>query len=249
MKYFGLSDKGTKRKNNQDSYVIATSCAGDIFAIVADGIGGNLGGDIASRLAIAYFSKHFSEHEGFQSEREVVEWLEENIYACNTEIFSIGKKYPKLQGMGTTFCGVLVTSIGTWIINIGDSRTYAYYRDGRFKQLTQDHNWITEMMMRNRLTYEQAMQSKHKNVLTNALGVWQSVRSDIYRFQDEVDGFLICSDGLHGYVDDQTIQAIVTSRKLDTVRKAKQLIQTSLNVGGYDNVTVILLDFEGDFYE
>lgn len=87
MKYYGITDKGLVRKNNQDSYVIATNEANDIFAIVADGIGGNFGGDIASRMTVRFFSKVFSETEQFTSEEEARKWITSAINACNLQIF------------------------------------------------------------------------------------------------------------------------------------------------------------------
>ncbi len=132
MKYYGITDKGLVRKNNQDSYVIATNEANDIFAIVADGIGGNFGGDIASRMTVRFFSKVFSETEQFTSEEEARKWITSAINACNLQIFEYGQTHENLKGMGTTFCGVMITSFGKMIVNIGDSRAYALYDHSRF---------------------------------------------------------------------------------------------------------------------
>ena len=90
MKYYGVTDRGLVRKNNQDSYVIATNRGGDIFAIVADGIGGNLGGDIASRMAVSYFSKVFSETDSFTSETKTKEWITRHVTCANQQIFEYG---------------------------------------------------------------------------------------------------------------------------------------------------------------
>ena len=87
MKYYGITDRGLIRKNNQDSYVIASNEARDVFAIVADGIGGNLGGDIASRMAVSHFSKAFSETGSFRSESQVKSWVEKQVEKANTEIY------------------------------------------------------------------------------------------------------------------------------------------------------------------
>ena len=102
MKYYGITDKGLVRKSNQDSYVIATNVAGEVFAIVADGIGGNLGGDIASRMAVAHFSRVFSETEQFRDADEVKLWLNREVKICNSAIFDYGKQHADLNCMCTT---------------------------------------------------------------------------------------------------------------------------------------------------
>ena len=87
MKYYGMTDKGKMRKTNQDSYVIACHEAGDVFALVCDGIGGNLGGDVASRMAVNYFSVSFSENKGFQSINEIKAWIRDGVSAVNDTLW------------------------------------------------------------------------------------------------------------------------------------------------------------------
>ena len=165
MKYYGITDKGLVRKNNQDSYVIATNEANDIFAIVADGIGGNFGGDIASRMTVRFFSKVFSETEQFTSEEEARKWITSAINACNLQIFEYGQTHENLKGMGTTFCGVMITSFGKMIVNIGDSRAYALYDHSRLTQLTTDHSLVNDMLIHGELTPEEAKTYPKKNIL------------------------------------------------------------------------------------
>lgn len=246
MKYYGITDKGLIRKDNQDSYVIASDVAGDIFAIVADGIGGNRGGDIASQLTVAYFSKVFSELRGFQDEKQVIEWINQNITNANDLIFRYGRSHTALKGMGTTFCGALLTSVGRFVVNIGDSRCYAWYSDGRMRQLTNDHTLVNDMLSHGELTMEEAKKFPRKNVLTNALGVWSSVHCDIEPVKEEMAGMLLCSDGLHSYVGRDQIRQILLDADIDPSLRARKLLKSALDAGGYDNVTVILLDFGGD---
>ncbi len=249
MKYYGITDKGLVRKSNQDSYVIAANSANDFFAIVADGIGGNLGGDIASRMAVRFFSKAFSETEQFTDPEIAKRWIESAVNACNSQIYEYGLKNPKFKGMGTTFCGVMFTSFGKLIVNIGDSRAYGWFPDGRFKLLTNDHSLVNDMLQHGELTPEEAKNYPRKNVLTNALGVWQNVRSDIDLHQEEISGLLLCSDGLHGYVEEEVIQNIILSKQSDPSLRCRKLLKAALDTGGYDNVTIIVIDLEGDNYE
>ncbi|MBR4455352.1 MAG: Stp1/IreP family PP2C-type Ser/Thr phosphatase [Solobacterium sp.] len=246
MRYFGLTDRGKMRKNNQDSYVIASNQAGDVFAIVCDGIGGGKGGDIASRLAVTHFSIAFAHNQGFETEAQVRRWLDIEIPAANEEIYRMGKRTAELKGMGTTFTGVLVTSCGRFIVNIGDSRTYAYYPDGSFVQLTVDHTLVNDMVRHGELTKEEAKNYPRKNVLTNALGVWEKSRYDVDLFEGKANGFLICSDGLHGYVEEEVIRKIVLNREIDPAIRVRRLYSAAMRAGGYDNITAILIDLEGD---
>ena len=246
MKYYGITDRGLIRKNNQDSYVIASNEARDVFAIVADGIGGNLGGDIASRMAVSHFSKAFSETGSFRSESQVKAWVEKQVEKANTEIYQYGQKRPALKGMGTTLCGALITRHAVYIVNIGDSRAYAWWNDGRMSQLTMDHTLLNDMLMHGELTLKEAENFPRKNVLTNALGVWESVRCDINVHQEQIDGLLLCSDGLHGYVSEEHIMGIVMNHDMDPTLRGRKLLKAALDAGGYDNITIVLIDLEGE---
>ncbi len=245
MKYYGMTDKGKIRKTNQDSYVIAYNQAGDIFAIVCDGIGGNLGGDVASRMAVNYFSVAFSETNGFASAKEAKAFIQDAIKNANEQIYSLGQERPDLRGMGTTFCGAMITSVGRFIVNVGDSRAYSFQKNGDFRQMTMDHTLVNDMIMHGQLTREEAKTYPKKNVLTNALGVWATVRSDIDTHLEDMDGILLCSDGLHSYVPEATIRSIVLSQEFDPALRSRKLVKASLDAGGFDNVTVILIDLEG----
>lgn len=245
MKYYGSTDIGKLRKINQDSYVIATNVVGDVFAIVCDGIGGGKAGDVASSMAVSHFSVAFAKNTGFIDAQDVKAWLRKEIAQANSEILSRGNSFQELKGMGTTLCGVMITSCGKFVVNIGDSRVYSFnYETKEFKQLTMDHNLANDMLLHGEITKEEAKEYPKKNVLTNALGVWESVRSDIDTHQEELDGFLICSDGLHGYVKQEDIEEVIFDDHYEPSRKVRKLIKKALDAGGYDNITVILMDVE-----
>jgi protein phosphatase len=244
MKYYGMTDKGRMRRSNQDSYIIAHNGAGDLFALVCDGIGGNLGGDVASRMAVNYFSVAFAENNGFKEPDDARAWLRSGVKEVNRQIYEAGQKNKKLHGMGTTLCGAMLTSVGRFVVNVGDSRCYSFKNNGEFRQLTVDHSLVNDMIMHGELTPEQAKTYTRKNVLTNAIGVWESVRSDIDLHEEDMNGLLLCSDGLTSYVDEKKIRAIVLNREFDPALRARRLIKEALDVGGFDNVTVILIDLE-----
>jgi len=244
MKYYGLTDRGLVRRNNQDSYVIAANESNDVFALVCDGIGGNFGGDIASRIAVQDFSQAFSETAHFEDAHAARKWLAEMIRRVNADIYDYGQKHPAFKGMGTTLCGVVIAGKEKYIVNIGDSRAYGFWRNGKFVQLTTDHTLVNDMLMHGELTPEEAKNYPKKNVLTNALGVWETVRGDITVHNEELDGILLCSDGLHAYVDEEVIRSIVMDRSQDPALRAKKLLKAALDAGGFDNVSVILIDFD-----
>ena len=208
MKYFGATDKGKIRKTNQDSYVIVTSSANEVLAIVCDGIGGGQAGDVASSIAVGHFSEVFSNNQGFLDAKDAKAWLKKEISAANMKILTFSKKAKRLD------------------------------------QLTMDHNLANDMLMHGEITKEEAKNFPKKNVLTNALGVWETVRMDIDTHSEELDGFLICSDGLHGYVPKEEIENILFDTSMEPSRKVKKMIKKALDAGGYDNVTVILIDLE-----
>ena len=245
MKYFGATDKGKIRKTNQDSYVIVTSSANEVLAIVCDGIGGGQAGDVASSIAVGHFSEVFSNNQRFLDAKDAKAWLKKEISAANMKILTLGNEQSNLKGMGTTLTGVLLSNSGTFVINIGDSRTYSFSKKAkRLDQLTMDHNLANDMLMHGEITKEEAKNFPKKNVLTNALGVWETVRMDIDTHSEELDGFLICSDGLHGYVPKEEIENILFDTSMEPSRKVKKMIKKALDAGGYDNVTVILIDLE-----
>ena len=115
------------------------------------------------------------------------------------------------------------------------------------KQLTVDHTLVNDMLMHNEITPEEAKTFPRRNVLTNALGVWEDVKCDITHHIEKIDGLLLCSDGLHGYVSEKTVLRVVIDPHKDPSLRARKLIKLALEAGGFDNTTVILLDFVGGY--
>lgn len=250
MKCYGATDIGLVRSTNQDSYVIASNETGDVFAIVCDGIGGGNSGDVASQTAIQYFSEVFSVTKGFKDEEEALTWVRFQIRKANDTIFALASTKKEYQGMGTTMVGVLILPFGQYIINIGDSRAYGYFMDHSFHCLTQDHTLVRDMLNHGELTEEEAVNHPKRNMLTNALGIWGNVRIDLTRIDDPVDTFLLCSDGLHGYVSMEILQQVILDTSLTLQAKSKKLMNLALLQGGYDNITLVMIQQEaGDSRE
>ena len=246
MKTYGSTDKGLVRKTNQDSYVIAANECGDLFCVVCDGIGGSKGGDVASSCAVRYFSTAFSENRGFSSEAELLAWLKHHIRKANDEIFSLSTTKREYHGMGTTMVALMITKVGRYVINIGDSRCYALFENGRFEQLSEDHTLVQEMLKKHEITPEEAKNHVRRHYITNALGVWDEARYDVVRIHEAVDLFLLCSDGLHGYVEDNVIEKVLRDARLDAKKKQQRLMDLALMAGGLDNITILLIKMEED---
>ncbi|TAN29561.1 MAG: Stp1/IreP family PP2C-type Ser/Thr phosphatase [Actinomycetota bacterium] len=228
------SDTGRIRKNNQDSYL----ATGTVFA-VADGMGGHVGGEIASKIAIDVFKDAFS---GSGENSDIVEVVRQ----ANSAILSRASKEPKLAGMGTTLCLLSVTDSGKDqldLINIGDSRGYLF-RAGELYQLTDDHTLVSEMLKSGDISKDQAGSHRAKHILTRALGVDSQVEIDHWTIDPmQSDLYLLCSDGLTNEMADPEISQVLA--KSDSAEAmAQELVDTALANGGSDNVTCIVVQVE-----
>lgn len=243
MDYYGASDKGLKRELNEDSYCCLMNQNGDFLACVCDGIGGAAAGEVASKMAVIALQEHFQKAKEFSGEREVVEWIKKTIEDVNDQIFTAAMRSVKQRGMGTTCVGFLRSNDRTFVFNVGDSRVYALYQDS-FLAMTEDHSYIADLLKSGTITLEQAKVHPARNMLTNALGVWDHVRIDIHKIREDYQQLLVCSDGLHGYVSEDTIYSILCNEEKTCEDKVSLLIQVANDMGGFDNVTAIVAQKE-----
>lgn len=242
MKYYGATHQGLRRKNNQDSFCIMENSHHALLAVVCDGIGGGNAGDIASKMTVDHIKESFLRCGTFENDQEVKKWLSTVIQEANDQVFTQSTRNESMKGMGTTVVGVLIQSDQTYSFNAGDSRTYGLYEDD-FLCLTEDHSYIADLLKRGEVTQEQAATHPNRNMLTNALGIWNSMRIDINKIKNDYHALLICSDGLHGYVAEADIQYVLKAHH-SVKDKVDALIQMSLDAGGYDNVSVIIIEKE-----
>lgn len=238
----GMCDIGQKRKTNQDS--IYMNPEKNIF-IVADGMGGHNGGDIASALAVKsvpeYILKNF--------DKDPIPTLTKGIKTANLAIKQKGEEDPNLVGMGTTVVTFYFKDTSLYIANVGDSRGYLVNRS-KLYLLTKDHSLVQEKLNIGLYDREQAAEDPQKNVLVRTVGFEPEVDVDIYTYKvSRNDIFLCCSDGLHGKVSDPDILYIVNKHipdpskaTPDAVNAAvKGLVQQANDNGGNDNISVILV--------
>lgn len=244
IRYFGASHVGLRRKVNQDSICYLENGQHTLLAVVCDGIGGGLAGDVASRIAVEHMKESFLRMKNCFSDLQVKHWLQNTIQEANDLIFTQAARHAEQKGMGTTLVGILKCKSSTYIFNVGDSRTYGLYEDD-FLALTEDHSYIAELLKRGEVSEEEASIHPNRNMLTNALGIWDTVRIDINKIKNNYRSLLICSDGLHGYVSEAVIQQILKSDK-SVEEKVRLLIEKALLAGGYDNVSVIIIEKDGE---
>ncbi len=231
-----LTDKGLKRAGNQDSFLIDERLG--IF-VVADGVGGHMGGEVASALAIETVREVIGHPKaaGFQPKQVLMQAYEE----ASHRIFDRATQEAPLSGMGTTMVMGYVRDSGMYIANVGDSRAYLFRKPYAW-QLTEDHSLINEQVRLGLLTEEQARKVIGKNVITRSVGFERDVFPDIIEREiSEGDVYIFCSDGLTGMITDAKILQIMSDNPIE--KTAEILIQQALEHGGEDNVTVLVLSF------
>jgi len=239
MKYFGISDIGLVRHTNQDCYSITTNSVNDTLAIVCDGIGGGQSGDVASQTVAHYFSECFIKQKKFNNDTEVKTWLDTTVKEINHFVLELAKTKSVYHGMGTTLVAALCTDIGTYVLNVGDSRAYQLV-DENLTCITKDHTLVENLVKRGIISEAEAFNHPQRHVLTNAVGIEDHIKIDIFSLDSNYDLLLLCSDGLHGYCTDEEIKQILLAGG-NEVTIAESLVNYANNKGGYDNTTVVII--------
>lgn len=234
LRYAARSDVGLVRSNNQDS-----GYAGPHLLVIADGMGGHAGGDVASSLAIGELAALDGESHGSD---DALEHLSAAVRAAHRELLTRVGEEPELSGMGTTVTALLRAGGRLALAHIGDSRGYVL-RDGALVQITHDHTFVQTLVDEGRITIEEAEQHPQRSVLMRVLSdVVEDVEPDLSMREARVgDRYLLCSDGLSGVVSFDTLQETLATGKPpeDT---CEALVQLALRSGAPDNVTCIVAD-------
>lgn len=231
-----ITDKGLKRQGNQDSFLIDERLG---LFIVADGVGGHMGGEVASALAVETVREVLAHPKAVEfAPRQV---LFQAYEEASHRIFDRATGEPKLNGMGTTMVMGYVRDRKIYIANVGDSRCYLF-RKPYIWQLTEDHSLINEQVRLGLMNEEQAKKVIGKNVITRSVGFERDVFPDILEREiSNGDSYLFCSDGLSGMVTDEKIAQIMIDSPID--KTVPHLIQKALENGGEDNVTSLVVTF------
>ncbi len=234
LRYAARSDVGLVRSDNQDS-----AYAGPHLLVVADGMGGHAGGDVASSVAVAAMAPLDGESHGPD---DALDELETALDGARSEIIARSDAEPDLAGMGTTVTAILRAGNKLAMVHLGDSRGYLF-RDGTLTQVTTDHTFVQHLVDTGRITPEEAEHHPQRSVVMRVLGDFDTdVTADLsVREARPGDRWLLCSDGLSGYVSADTIAETLAEIE-DVDACADRLVQLALRAGGPDNVTVVLAD-------
>lgn len=233
--FFGKSDVGLKRKNNEDVFVVSPEFG---FCLAADGMGGAAAGELASRFFAETAAEVFSGSD-HRSEDETLGLVQKTFSFANKRVLDHVKENVHHKGMGCTAELVAFFEEGFVLDHIGDSRTYRL-REGHLKQLTQDHSLVQDQVNQGLITPEQARNHQLRNVILRAVGVNDHLALDLLRgkiFSGDI--FLLCSDGLTDMVEDTFIHGVLSSA-ITLPQKADKLIESAKSAGGLDNITVVL---------
>lgn len=243
MKYTGISEIGLYRDENQDSIsVVETETA--LLAILCDGIGGGNAGSIASKMVVTLLKESFIQVSSISDKESAVAWFSGTIAEINRTLYHESLVVPEYRGMGTTLVACVILADDAIAFNIGDSRLYTY-TDSKLNLLTEDQTYAYEMYLRNEIELEEIQTHPKRHVLMNAVGIDEHISYDTIHIPEKWDYILMSSDGLHGYVSDELILKALEIE--DILNKRKALISLAYKAGGYDNVSVILI--EGDDYD
>ncbi len=235
-----LTDRGQIRSHNEDAGGIFLNENGQLLAIIADGMGGHQAGDVASKLAISKVETEWQESTLLNTPDEVGKWLQRTLDIVNEYIYQYAQKQADCQGMGTTIVVAICTNNFVTIGHIGDSRCYMYNNFG-FKQVTEDHSLVNELVRYGEISMDDAELHPRKNVLLKALGTEKKVQPDVQTMEwDPGDQLLLCSDGLTNKLADNELVAFLAENSgLEKI--GAEMIALANRRGGEDNISVALI--------
>jgi serine/threonine protein phosphatase PrpC len=241
-----LTDVGRRRANNEDSFVADDDLS---MYLVGDGVGGCASGEVASAEAVAIVHSlvqrrratidGFVQNPSRKTEGQVSELLERSVQSASRIVFGMGQLDPLKRGMASTLSSLLVAGQTGFIAQVGDSRVYLA-RQQRCLQLTHDHTLANERAHLGLAAGDEAALASAKHIITRCVGYHETVSVDMLTVPIEPgDRFLICSDGLHGYLGDGELDHLVAGRRADV---AERLLALANRRGGRDNITLIVCD-------
>lgn len=243
LRWGGASHVGQVRQVNQDSLFVGTG-----LFVVADGMGGHAGGEIASRIAVETMEAELEDASQPRPPRRVLD-LVTAVQAANDRVWAESEHDPELAGMGTTVVAIgIVEEAGearVAIVNVGDSRAYRL-SDGNLDQISDDHSLVGELYREGRLTADEARAHPQKNIVTRAVGIDRYVDVDEFQVLPRTgDRYLLCSDGLTDEVTEAEIATVL--RTIDEpAAAAEDLVRRANEAGGRDNITLIVVDVVDD---
>lgn len=238
-----MTNRGRRRDHNEDNLYVFNASDTDYEAkgmllAVADGMGGHAGGEYASRIAVEKLGDYYVQENGPNAATQ--DMLRTCIEEAHKTIFSQAQNSAILKGMGTTLTAALIDKTTLNVGQVGDSRAYLI-RNQSIKQLTNDHSLVAEQIRMGLITPDEASHHPARNIITRALGTKEKVEPDFYTFPLEPDDrILMCSDGLHGVVEDaRTLE--LTLAAPNAAAACIRLVEEANANGGPDNITVVIV--------
>ena len=240
MKGQFLTDQGRVRSHNEDSGGVFYNTANQILAIIADGMGGHQAGDVASQMATELIEEKWRDTTAFTTPDKTEGWIGNTLTEVNQKILEESRKSMECQGMGTTVVMVVCTEEFITIAHIGDSRCYVL-NDHDFKQITEDHSLVNELLRSGQITKDDAEHHPRKNVLLKALGTEEVVLPDIKTLEwEQSNKILLFSDGLTNKVTDEELKTFLEDNK--TIQETGHgLVNLANERGGEDNVSLAII--------
>lgn len=236
------SDKGISRQRNEDAYAIL---AEERLFLVADGVGGNNAGEIASRTAVEIVGEFLSINRLSQAtEEDMCDLLDESLVHANQGVLDIGKKHPENLGMATTMVICHVREDKAHFLNVGDSRAYIFAND-QLLQITEDHSYVNALIHMGVLSEEEAKHHKRGHVITKAVGADEEIAGDQYEVEiRNGDVILLCTDGLYGELSSEDIAEVMREEE-DMQILIDRLVEKANEHGGRDNITAVAIKIVG----
>ena len=240
MKSFYITDAGRVRSHNEDSVTIVKNQSSEHLMIVADGMGGHRAGEVASSMVVTHIGSRFQKLSSIGSKQDAVNWLRENVKEINSKIIKYSEENPEASGLGTTCVMALLTKEFLMFVNIGDSSGFVL-KNGKLKKVTKDHTLVNFLVETGDLSPEQAKNHPKKNVLMRALGASDQCELDIFDVETDVDGVMLCSDGLTNMLSIEQVEKVLDEQDIEVDEKLIKLIKKCNVRGGLDNISIALL--------
>ena len=243
MEYSYITDPGKIRDHNEDSVIITKNKSDEYLLAVADGMGGHIGGEIASSIAVNHLEEKFKELDSVGNKEEAIAFIKEAVSEANVLIYKYTKEHTESTGMGTTLVLSILTKDYLLFGNIGDSSGYVV-KNKKLHKITVDHTLVNLLVRSGELTEEEAKEHPRKNVLMKALGANENVDMDVFSVETDVEGVFLCSDGLTNMLTEEQIVKVL-EEEIPLEERMKKLITKSNNRGGNDNISAAYLIKDG----
>ncbi|MDO5734185.1 MAG: Stp1/IreP family PP2C-type Ser/Thr phosphatase [Eubacteriales bacterium] len=242
LKFAALSDRGLVRENNEDSYKIkAEPSVYPAIFLVADGLGGHQNGELASQIAVDFMTGKLAEQLGEIDQAERIEYLlADNLQKANVRVYLRSLESEDNYGMGTTLTGMVFYPDRFYLGHIGDTRCYLL-RSGVLQRLSKDHTLVEQMIEAGSISEDERELNPARHVLTQALGAPEYLKPWLLHMdRKKNDRYLLCTDGLHGLVEDDLIEMTMRQAR-DPEQACQRLMDLALAAGGSDNITVLVI--------